>query len=149
VTIVTLKAAVGFDRAWGFTVRFNGRIDFPRGRDDPPAPAKPPDLNANRFEIGHGPLHFLLSAADGTLCDEVPVVPAGPLVPPTSLLLLTSVERMIPMVAVPKVVLSLLVAETAITLVPAEVAPTVLVVRGVSAVAPLAGGQFLFTFIDP
>jgi len=74
--------------------------------------------------------------------DEAPVVPAGPLVvPSTTLLLLTSVERtIVVMVAVPKIVLSLLVAEAATALVPSKIAPTILVVREVSAVSLLARG---------
>jgi len=77
------------------------------------------------------------------MCDETPVVPAGPLVvPPTTLLLLTSVERTIVVViAVPKVVLSLLVAETAAGLIPSEITPAVLIVREVSAVILLTRGS--------
>jgi len=76
------------------------------------------------------------------VCDEAPVVPAGPLVvPSTTLLLLTSVERTIVVITVPKVVLSLLVAETAAALVPSEVTPAVLIVREVTTVVLLARGS--------
>ena len=75
--------------------------------------------------------------------DETSVISAGSLVvPSTTLLLLTSVERTIVVViAIPGVVLSLLVAETAATLVPSKVAPAVLVVREVSTVTLLTGGS--------
>jgi len=120
-------------------------LAFCEGRDDPPAPAELLDLDADRFEIGRSPLHFpLLSPSAGTMRDETPVAPSGPLVvPSTTLLLLTSVERMIAIVviAVPEVVLSLLIAETAATLVPSEVTPVVLVVQEVSPVVPLARGS--------
>ena len=77
------------------------------------------------------------------MCDETPVVPAGPLVvSSTTLLLLACVERTIVVViAIPKVVLSLLVAETAAALVPSKITPAVLIVREVSTVVLLARGS--------
>jgi hypothetical protein len=135
----------------GFTIWFNSKVGFLR-RGDAPAPAELLDLDSDEFEISHSPLHFLLlSSSARTMRDEASVVPSGPLVVPsaTLLLLLTSVERTIVMIAIPKIVLSLLVAETATALVPSKIVPAVLATREVSAVVLLTGGRFLFAFIDP
>jgi len=142
---------LGFDGIGGFTIQFNEkidflrlRVDFLRGGNDPPAPAKLLDLNADQFEISHSPLHFLLlRASAGTMYDEAPVVPAGPLVvPPMTLLLLASVKRtVVVVIAVPEVVLALLVAETAAGLIPSKVTPAVLIVQEVSTVILLTRGS--------
>ena len=75
-------------------IRFNSKIDFLRRRNDAPAPAELLDLNGDQFEISHSPLHVLpLSSSARTVCDETSIVPSGTLViPPATLLLLTSVE---------------------------------------------------------
>jgi hypothetical protein len=113
--------------------RINRQVDVLGGRNDAPTPAKLLDLNGDQFEVSHSPLNFLLpSASARAMCNEASIVPSGPLVvPPATLLLLTSVERaVVVVIAAPQVALSLLVAETATALIPSEVPAIVLLARG-------------------
>lgn len=101
-----------------------------RGGDNTPTPPKLFDLNGDEFEVGHGPLNFVLpSTSTRTVCDEASIVPSGSLVVPSAtLLLLPSVERsVIVVVPIPEIALSLLVAEATTALIPSKV-PAVLVV---------------------
>ena len=72
------------------------------------------------------------------MCDETPIVPSGPLiVPSTTLLLLTGVERaVVDMIAAPKISLSLLVEETTTALITPDV-PAILAILKASAIVLL------------
>lgn len=97
ISLRDLLIYLGFGGYGGFTIRFNSKIDFLRGRNGAPVPAELFDLNGDQLEISHSPLYFLLLGASArTMRDEASVVPSGTLVvPSTTLLLLTSVERTI------------------------------------------------------
>ena len=74
--------------------------------------------------------------------NEASVGPSGTLViPSATLLLLTSVERTIVVIAIPKITLSLLVAETATALTPSKVVPSVLAIWEVSSGVLLTRGS--------